>query len=309
MTDYANIAERAMRASLHVSVWRAKKFDRVVSDEVTTSKHADAGIARVNKHLFGTRRTARAVVPLFAAVLDAGDALRTVHERETLPWSNRAGERLLPMTNFIVYTEKMRLAGAAFTRAIDDFVEAYPRLYTSAQAKLGSLFDEDDFPAPSDIRRRYAYTIDFDPIPIGAGDFRVDLPADHLAQIEAELTARIERTTRDAMADAWRRLYEAVGRVAKASRTTADGKKGIVRDNLIANIREVVDGLGRLNVAADERLDDLRRQVERDLADIEPDALRDDDALRAATARKATDIMAAMAAFYTPATAAKTEAA
>lgn len=299
MTDYTNVASRAVLATLTISVWSAMKFDRGVSEEITDQKHADRSAGRFNKHLFGSRRTARQVAPLFAAVLDAGDAMRDLHDRETLPWGKRDGERLLPTTNYFIYMERMRAARNTFDAAADAFVEAYPALKAAAQTRLAALYRESDFPKPCDVRRLFRSAVHIDPVPV-AGDIRAALPEDQIAEIERSITERVEQSARDAMGDAWRRLYDAVARIKKASGSRDDGKAGVVRSTLIDNVSEVCDVLKRLNVAEDERLEALRRRVEMELAGIAVEDLRKDERLRQDTASRAAEIMAAMGAFYAP---------
>jgi hypothetical protein len=286
MTDFTNVSTRAMLASLRVSMWSARKFDRRVSDEVNEEKQADKDAGRFNKHLLAGALAHKAVIT-------AGLGLRDIHYRETLPWADE-GWRLLPTTNYLRYVDQMRRARGAFDRAIDEFVNEYPALQQQAVARLGALYHAEEFPSARDVRQRFGSAIEFGPVP-SAGDIRVELPADHLAQIEHQITQRVEQATKDAMQGAWDRLHEAVLRIRKAS-----SKDGIVRGNLIEHARETCDLLVRLNVAQDERLDAVRQRVERELTVLSVEDLRKDDRLRDDTARRAGEIIAAMQGFYTP---------
>lgn len=182
MVNYSNVSARAMLVSLHIAVWNAQRFDADVSREVTDRKAADASSGRFNKHLFGTRRAGRQIAPEFFSVLDAAEALRNLHDRETLPWAKRDGERLLPTANYMSYTDAVRKAGAAFTGAADEFVEAYPRLQVEAVSRLGKLYRDADFLPSGVVRRRFSWETSFMPVP-SAGDIRVDLPGDQLSAI------------------------------------------------------------------------------------------------------------------------------
>lgn len=288
MTDYTNISARAMLATLSISVWNAQRFDRAVSEEVNEQKNAEKHSGRFNKHLFGTRRAGRTIAPEFFAALDAGDRMRDIHDAQTLAWGKRDGERLLPTANYFIYTDLVRKAGAEFESKVATFIESYPRLIVEAKTRLGKLYRADDFIDVADIKKRFSWSLDFDPVP-SSGDIRVDLPADQLSTISAEVESRSAKATREAMRSAWERLGEAVSRIHKASQPD-----GIVRGSLIENARTVVDVLVRLNVAGDERLEEMRARVERDLAQLDLDDIRNDDKLRADTAKKAKRILDAM---------------
>ena len=301
MTNFTNVSARAVLASLHISVWAAQRFNRAVSDEVNEQKGAEEHSSRVNCHLFGTKRAGRKLAPEFFAVLDAADALRDAHERQTLPWGRKNGDRLLPTANYFAWAEAIRAQGTAFLSAVDAFVEAYPRLQREAEPRLGKLYRADDFVSPDAVRRLFSYDKGVWPIPHGQGDFRVDLPADHVAAIEADIKGRMEDATRDAMRDAWERLHEAVARVAKATASSEDGRNGTVRDNLIDHLTDVCDVLSRLNVAENADFDAMRSRVQRELAGIAVEDLRTDKRLRADTEKRANAIVTAMSAFYAPA--------
>lgn len=70
------------------------------------------------------------------------------------------------------------------------------------------------------------------------------------------------------------------------------------RDSLVDNARELVDVLKRLNVADDPQLEEYRRETEKLATSATADTLRDDENIRAATAKKAQSILAAMNSTY-----------
>jgi len=286
MVDYTNVSTRAMLVSLRVSKWSARKFDRKASEEITDSASAERTAGRFNKHLL-------AGAAAHKAAIDAGSHARTTHYDQTLPWADE-GWRLLPTANFESYTDAMRKERVNFDRAADALVVEYPALRAQARAKLGTLYKDEDFPTAKVVRSRFAWAIEFAPVP-SAGDIRLDLPAEQLAKIEESITNRSELAAKSAMEAAWERLTEVVARIKRAS-----GPDGIVRGTLIDNARDVCDVLARLNVSDDADLERLRSRVEKELTSVFVDDLRTDDALRVDTERRATEIMSAMSAFYTP---------
>lgn len=294
MTNYTNVGSRALLVTLNVSVWIAQRFDKDVSDEVADAKGAERHSGRYNKHLFGTRRAGRLIAPEFFAAIDAGDTLRKIHNRETLPWSREGGERLLTTKNYFEYMKLIRAAGREFETAVADFVRAYPRLILEAKPRLGEIFDVDDFIDVDEVKQHFAWSISLARVPAG-GDVRIDLPPEVVATIERDIESSVEARVREAMLDAWQRLREAVARIAKASR-----EEGIIRDNLIEHAKEVCSVIARLNVAESAELDEMRERVERELTDLAVEDLRKDEKLRKDTESRANDIIAQMSAFYEP---------
>jgi len=289
MTEYATVSARAMLVQLNSSTWSARKFDKGATAKVNNDHQASSKAGRYNKHLLAGAKE-------HEALITACENARAMHYVQTLPWSD-IGSRLLPTANFLVYSEKMRKAFALCDERLADFVAAYPALVEAAEQQhtaLGKLFNRADYPRASDIKRRFSWKLNFDQVP--NGDFRVDLPADQLEAISADVRSRTVDATKDAMQGAWARLRDAVERIHKAS-----SPDGVVRSTLIDNARNVCDILSRLNVAGDEQLEAMRVRVEKELAQLDLDDLRKDNTVRADTAKKARSIMDAMSAFYSPA--------
>lgn len=286
MTTYTNVGNRAILVSLQISTWAARRLDKKVSGEVAETKKADQKAGRYNVHLM-TGDDAHE-----KAVLAAG-AARQVHYNMTLPWSDD-NWRLLPTANYMAYTEAVRKALDVFDGHVHDLLANFDERVDASKKRLGKLASDVQFPDRGEVREKFSHSIDFRPVP-SQGDIRANLPAAEIAEIEEKLKAQVEAATKQAMQDAWARLHEAVARVQHATR-----EKGIIRDTLIQNVRDVVEVLGRLNVAQDDGLEQLRLRACKELGQLELDDLRDDDKARADAKRKADDIMAAMAGFYRP---------
>jgi len=286
-TDVDTIHSRAMLVTSHISAWTARKFDRKITDEVNTKHAAVADAGRYNKHLL-----AGDDAKSYKAVISAATAARNTHYHETLPWTDE-GWRLLPSANYFDYCEKMRKCRADFDAAVNAFVAEYPQLRENAKSKLNGMYNERDYPSVSELRRRFDFVIDFSPVP-AAEDFRVQLPDDQKASIEAAITSRVEAATQAAMQDAWNRLYE---RVANIHERLSD-PEATFRDSLIEHARYITDVLKRLNVTNDPNLETMRATVQQKLATLDPDTLRTNENARKSAAEAAENIMKQMSAFY-----------
>jgi hypothetical protein len=284
--QFENIHSRAMLASLHISTWSARKFDKQITAEVNRKHAASPDAGRYNKQLLGSDAISYRV--LMRAAADA----RHGHYAQTLAWSDE-GWRLLPTANYFEFIESMRKARTVFEMALEAFVHDYPAMRESARARLNGMYREEDFPAPSAIRSKFGFALDFAPLP-AEGDFRVSLPADQIASIETSVQERIQTSAAESMRDAWNRLYETVAHIHER----LSDPDAIFRDSLIENAREMCDVLRRLNFAGDPQLESMRTTVEQQLAKQDPQTLRDNPGARAAVAEQADAILSAMRGIY-----------
>ena len=278
---------RAMLVNLSISSWSARKYDRKVTAEVNESHGAGVNAGRYNKSLMPDDAVSYQALQKHIAATRID-----IHYAQTLPWSDM-GWRLLPIANYQAYTDKLRAAMHTFDTLRDAFIAEYPTLRENARVKLNGMYNESDYPVS--ISRRYSMAVEYAPVPTGT-DFRVALAQSEIDTIAARTEQRVQAAFNEAMTGkdgAVTRLYDVLASIqAKLS-----DPKGIFRDTLIGNARELCDVLTRLNVTGDPRLEEYRRQTEL-LAMSEPETLRKNPDVRAQVANEAQSILDAMTASF-----------
>lgn len=291
------IHARAMLVRLAVTGWDARRFDRKVTKETNERNAASPEAGRYNKHLLGGKTAS----PTHADAVSKGGAARQTFYAQTLPWADE-GWRLLPTKNYEAFTDAMRRSRAEFDQAVEAFLADYPSLRETARELLNGMYREEDYPSVDALRGKFSYSIEFSPVP-SEGDFRLDLPADQLIEIERSTKARVEGATKAAMEEAWTRLRESVEKLRERltgvdARGKRKGQPKTFRDTLIDNVANLADALTRLNVTDDPDLEAMRKRVAEELAELEPKKLRDDPQARQAAAKSADDILKAMSGLY-----------
>jgi hypothetical protein len=277
------LISRAMLASLRISSWSARKYDKKVTAETNAHHGADADAGRYNKMLLpGDASSYKALTSHIAAT-------RVLHYEQTLAWSDD-GWRLLPIANYTKYTDKLRAAKHTYDALLGDFLADYPALQQAARIKLNGMYRDDDY--PTNVASKYGFSIEYNPVPAG-GDFRVELSQEEIDIIATRTESRIKNAFEDAHKDAVKRLYDCVARIHERLAQP----EAIFRDSLINNAQELTDVLSRLNIADDVNLDSLRRQTAT-LATISPDTLRNDPVARIQTANDAQGILDSMLNVY-----------
>jgi hypothetical protein len=279
----SNLISRAMLASLRISSWSARKYDRKITDETNTAHGASSDAGRYNKMLLpGDASSYKALTSHIAGV-------RVLHYAQTLAWSDD-GWRLLPVANYQRYTDKLRDAKHVYDSLLADFLADYPALQQSARVKLNGMYRDEDY--PSDVAGKYDFAIEYSPVPSG-GDFRVELSQDEIDVIATRTESRVKTAFEDAHRDAVKRLYKCVASIHERLASP----DAIFRDSLISNATDLCDVLTRLNISGDANLEALRKQTD-SLATVQPATLRNDTVTRIQTANAAQGILDSMMSVY-----------
>jgi len=281
------IHTRALLASVSISSWTARKLDKAVTNKVHADYQASGKSGRYNKNLLPGD------CPEYAALKTRVSTIRNGFYERTLPWTDD-NRRLLPTDNFMHFSDWFREQSRLFAAELDAFVAVYPSARALAQSLMpNGLYKDADYPSDADVRKRFALSVSYDPIP-AQGDIRVSLADDTIATLEQAIGDRLTAATETAMADAWKRLHEVTARMAER----LNDPKAVFRDSLVDNVRDCVDMLKRLNVTGDPDLERMRADVADKLTQHSPETLRESDATRADVAAKANAILASMAGIY-----------
>lgn len=274
-----SLQDQAMLANLTIHQWSARKLDRRATKEVDTTHGAD-GAGRYNKLLVDKS----ALDP----ITKAAGALRTLHYELTLAWGDN-GDRLLPSSLFMDYTQKTRGAKDVFLAAVRQFVAEYPSIIQVTRKRLGSLYDPADYPAATQIASRFFVDIGFSPI-AAADDFRVNVGVEAVAEIRAEIAKREAERIKASTEECRARVTEVVERYA----LRMSDEKGRVYDSMVDNARALITVLPALNVARDSELDRIGHEIEQRLLPYTISQLRSSASARQKVAEAANDILTRM---------------
>lgn len=291
-TPTIDLSSRAMLAQLRVKQWTGRKLDKRITQEVNASHGAAADAGRYNKVLI-----ARDALQEIATIVGAA---RADHVKWSLPWL-QDGTRIMPADAFMRYSAVMQGHRESFEKEVSAFIDAYPTYVEDARARLNGMFDETDYPTPADIRSRFDWSVTVLPMP-SVDDFRVDIGAEHVDRLKAEMASTMQKAVEDAMGDAWSRLHRVVTAMAEklaayTPKTDTDRASGIFRDSLVDNVRDLVDVLPALNMTGDANLAAMVDKARAKLTRHDASELRDNDAARLEVQEAAQAIADDMAAF------------
>ena len=274
------ISDKAMLVRLVIGEVASFKHDRNVSEEVLASKNAERRSGKFNKKIISS--------PHLDTFRKNANAARTYHYQHTLPWMD-GGLRVLPSALFFEYRQEMSKYKNSAVGYVDDFIKDFPRAKESAKVRLGHLYNDDDYPDPESLRRKFRLEYRFMPIPRGE-DWRVDLNDDDIRLIKEDIENQVQAAANESMADVRRRLTDCLEKLY----TSLDDDGKIFRNSLIGNAVELVELIPKLNITNDKELDNYAKELKQKFGSVNPDSLRDDPKLRKNKANEAKDILKRM---------------
>ena len=284
-----SISSAAMIVDFNASVWTARKKDRKASEDVTDANHADKGVANVSKNLLGNCAELDAVQKFAANV-------RNMHYSMTMPWSDN-GSRLLTTAQYFKYHEAMTDLQQEFYRLVEEFLQVYEWKIMEAQAKLGDMFNRDEYPTRAGLESKFAFRMAYIPLP-DSGDFRIDIGNEGMVQIQAQYEAQYAAQIKGAMNDVWKRLHDNLTTLVRQLDVDEKGKGNRLFDTVFDGALALTDMLRTCNVTGDSQMEAMRLKLEQAFTTnnqpVNLHQIKNSPTLRANTQEKLTAAIAAL---------------
>ena len=145
-----SLATSSVIVSVDMSVWTGSKQDRVISDEVTTSKNADRNAGRFVKHLLADD-------PDHKAVLNYRQTVYNWLQRDTYDWSG--SQRILPVISLPEFMKKYEVHRIEFSKLVDSFLAKYPAIVSNMAFNMGDMFQRGDYPSADQLRHKFSMNL------------------------------------------------------------------------------------------------------------------------------------------------------
>jgi len=228
--------------------------------------------------------------PAFRSVTAARGQIESYWRGVSLPFPE-PGVRLVRQD----YLDQFALRMADFRAELDDAVANLDRhfgeLRAAAAGRLGSLYCEADY--PDSLTGLFAVAWEFP---------NVEAPA-YLLQLNAALydeeRARVAARFEEAVQLAEQAFLDEFGRLVAhlCERVSGAGDGGgpkVFRDSAVDNLADFFDRFRTLNVRSNDQLDALVAEAQRAVRGVDPQQLRDSEALRRRVASRLTDVRSAL---------------
>ena len=174
--------------------------------------------------------------------------------------------------------------------AVAELDNHYWDLKDAARIRLGSLFDQQDY--PSTLSTEFDVSWNFPSV--HAPDYLRRLSPDiyrrECERVQSQFTKSVELATQmfqDQLAELVEHLVERLS-------TDESGKQKTFRDSTIQNLNSFFDRFKQLSVGSDEDLSDLIAQAQSVIQGVQPQQLRDNQSLRQQIATQMSAVQASL---------------
>jgi hypothetical protein len=186
------------------------------------------------------------------------------------------GIRLIRQDRIDEFTAQVREFQEELAEAAKTLDLHYHELKATARQRLGSLFNEGDY--PESLARAFAIGCDFPSVE----------PPEYLQQLNPQLYEQECQRMQERFSEAVRlaeqaftaELAKLVSHLTERLTGQEDGKPKVFRDTAIENLAEFFQRFRDLNVRSNDQLDRLVADAQRVIRGVEPQALRDNAGLR-----------------------------
>jgi hypothetical protein len=237
---------------------------------------AAAGFDADGRSLSAGKKLLDVAHPAFRAVTAVRGRVESYWRSLTLPFPE-PGVRLIRQERVYEFARRMAGFRADLDHAVAALDRHYSELKASARDRLGSLYNDADYP-PS-LSGLFGVAWDFPALE--PPDYLVALSPAVYEQERARVAARFEEAValaEGAFLDEFARLIEHLAE--RLSGSGDDGSPKVFRDSAVGNLREFFDRFRELNVRSNPELDALVERARRVVRGATAQDLRDEGPVR-----------------------------
>jgi hypothetical protein len=207
----------------------------------------------------------------------------------TLPYPE-AGVRLIKQDHVEPFNQQMLDFRNQLDAAVAQLDQHYTELKAAARQRLGQLYNPSDYPPTL----RGLFGIEWDFPSIEPPDYLLQLSPALYEQERNRVASRFEEAVQLAEQAFLSELGRLVSHLAERLADNGDGQRKVFRDSAVENLVEFFEQFRQLNIHSSADLDGLVDRAQDIVRGVEPQGLRDNDALRQHTAVQLGRVQAAI---------------
>jgi hypothetical protein len=226
----------------------------------------------------------------------AYQALSSVRHRMICYWKGATlpypepGIRLIRQEHVEPFDGQMTQMRDELNEAVDVLEGHYDELKGAAQLRLGTLFDPSDY--PESLKGLFAAEWEFPALE--PPTYLQRLNPELYRQEQARIAARFDEAVALAESAFLGEFARLVSHLTERLAGNVDGQKKVFRDSAIENLSEFFERFRTLGIHSSAELDALVATAQQAVSGVEPQKLRDSDALRARVGAELTRVQSVL---------------
>lgn len=281
-----SLRDKAIVVKLSRRLFNPNKQDKAATNAaIVAMGGTSTRVGKFNKRLLSKCAELKQTQQAFQAIYD--------YVRDhSLPWKDE-GYRLLPNANYREFVEGYRDLKEECERCVNKLASVWDQACTADKAVLNGMWDPNDYPSVGEMVSQWGVSITFQPISSSA-DFRIDMD-DEDKQALDEALARVEAGATDYL---MQELLTPVKALIERLSIPKGEKGSRFCDTIITNVTDITERARKLNINNDERIDGLIEAMDKAVAGLSPEAIRQSDALRATAVKRMKEVEAKAAEWF-----------
>ena len=274
-----SLASSAVLVCVDINVWSATKQDRVISNEVTTAKHADKNSGRFVQNLLADH-------PKHKALQNYRQTVYNWLQRRTYPWNK--GSSLLPSVDIPLFKKEYAEHELKFMSLKHEFLTDYDSIVSDMAFKQGDMFMRDAYPPKDALGHRFAMQLFISEVPMG--DWRCGIAQDIAEDLFETYTKQAEDIVSNVMREQQSRFVEVMESISHCCGLDETGiddntgetktKKRKIYESTIQKAKDMCETFKQFNLSGSEELEAARASLETALNGVNAELIRDSDAVR-----------------------------
>ena len=277
-----------MLVRLNITRFGGEKIDTIASEDICKKNNAESDSGKFIKKLFKDNQALKDTKKIASKA-------RHVSDSKTLPYMT--GQKLLAVGMYEKHGQALADLKQDFEMARDVFISDIKKDQERQKIKLGSLYNESDYPNVEDIREKFTFTVQYETI---ADCQKFDTMG--LGKLINDAVEIQNKRIDNAVMDMFKRIEKYLGNFAERTKnykpkTENSRVQNEFRDTLISNLRELVENLPLMNITNNPKINELCDDIKGLIKGLDLETLRGDEGVRKDVSKKADDILAKMGGY------------
>ena len=291
-----SLASSAVLVSIDTKVWSATKQDRGISNEVSDSKNADRNAGKYVKNLLADH-------PKHKAIVNYRQTIYNWTKRRTYRWND--ANDLLPSIDVPKFKQEFGEHKMKFDTLVDEFLNSYGSIVSDMAFKAGTMFNRSDYPAVDELRVKFGVELYVSEVPMN--DFRCGIANDIADDLFDTYSKQAENIVTEVMLAQKSRFVEVMKSISHCCGYDELGvddntgetkvKKRKIYDTTLLKAKEMCETFKGFNLNDDPELEEARAMLEKALADVNAEDIRESDAVRCSVKEDVDSILSKFSSF------------